>query len=222
MYRIPALPLEFLLSLRKTASPPKDVEIKNMVRGLVGKGQYDLAYYAWLQFLPAAELSRVGLLYNGSFEAEPSGMPFDWTIHQGTGTRVEISDAPQQSSGRALKIEFGHGRIDFRGVSQVMMLAPGSYRFKGRYIGSVLGRRGLLWRITCLAPSRNHIGETPMINGIARDWKDFDLVFEVPQNCRSQNISLVFDARSASERFVSGTIWFDDLNIVRESDRAKN
>ena len=30
-------------------------------------------------------------------------------------------------------------------------------------------------------------------------------------------VVLVFDARSASEQFISGSIWYDDLQIVREA-----
>ena len=29
-------------------------------------------------------------------------------------------------------------------------------------------------------------------------------------------MKLVFDARSASEKFISGSIWFDDFQITRE------
>ena len=30
------------------------------------------------------------------------------------------------------------------------------------------------------------------------------------------HVKLVFDARSASEKFISGSIWFDDFRIMRE------
>jgi hypothetical protein len=55
-----------------------------------------------------------------------------------------------------------------------------------------------------------------MVVGIASPWKDFEFAFSVPKaDCRAQHVRLVLDARSPSEQFVSGSIWYDELRIVR-------
>jgi hypothetical protein len=55
-----------------------------------------------------------------------------------------------------------------------------------------------------------------MINGRAPSWSDTGFDFTVPaQNCRAQYLSLELDARMASESFVNGSLWFDDLKISR-------
>jgi hypothetical protein len=54
------------------------------------------------------------------------------------------------------------------------------------------------------------------MNGSSPTWQDIDLTFEVPDNdCTAQYVTLQLDARSASEQFVSGAIWYDELSVVR-------
>ena len=54
------------------------------------------------------------------------------------------------------------------------------------------------------------------MNGSGPTWQDIDLTFTVPEDeCPAQYVSLALDARSASEQFVSGAVWYDDLNIAR-------
>jgi hypothetical protein len=48
-------------------------------------------------------------------------------------------------------------------------------------------------------------------------WQDLEFSFTVPAaDCPAQYVKLVFDVRSASEKFISGNIWFDDFKIARE------
>ena len=96
------------------------------------------------------------------------------------------------------------------------MLAPGAYELKGQYKGEIIGRRGLQWSITCAGPARNSIGESRMFLGTARTWTDFLISFTVPDaDCRAQKLRLSLTARSASERLVSGSIWYDKMEISR-------
>jgi hypothetical protein len=105
---------------------------------------------------------------------------------------------------------------EFGGVTQVIMLPPGTYQFQGKYKGNVIGRRGLQWRIACASRASSQIGESQMLVGVAMTWKPFDFSFTVPKSdCRAQSVRLAFGARSASEKFVSGSIWYDELQISR-------
>jgi len=108
----------------------------------------------WLQFLPQEQLASAGLLFNGDFESRPSGLPFDWVITAGSGVTIDLARRPDDAGRRALLVEFGHGRADFRGIAQFVMLPPGSYLLKGQYRGQLVGRRGLEWRISCAASWR--------------------------------------------------------------------
>jgi len=205
------------LSLKGTTSPPTLSELRSYLNFLIGRKFYELAYYTWLQFLPPEELGRAGALVNGSFEITPSGLPFDWVVAPGSsGVTTDIALRPELDGRHALYLEFGLGRADFRGVSQLLMLAPGTYEFKGTYRGEIIGRRGLQWSITCAGAPSRPIGQSPMVLGTARTWTDFRVSFTVPDaDCRAQNLRLALAARSESERLVSGSIWYDEMAISR-------
>jgi hypothetical protein len=209
-------PLDLLLALRTSATPPAPEDVNRYLNFLVLHKLYELAYYTWLQFLPAEELRNAGLLYNGGFEIAPSGSPFDWIMPQGSGVTVDIEAGPDADSGHALLLNFQYGRVEYGGVAQLVMLAPGRYHFTGRFKGELVGPRGLKWRIACAEKPGDRLAEGPMINGRVLNWSDIGFDFTVPaQNCRAQYLSLDLDARMASESFVNGSMWFDDLKISR-------
>jgi hypothetical protein len=209
-------PLNLLLSLKGTDAPPTTWELKTYLDFLIEHKLYELAYYTWLQFLPANELGRIGFIANNGFDGPPSGLPFDWEISQGTGVTIDIAPRPGEAEGDALFVELGPGRADFRGVSQLLMLTPGSYQLKGIFKGDTRGRRGLQWSIRCADNRGSPIGEGPMFVGVARAWTKFEFTFSVPDSkCRAQVLKLALAARSASEQLVSGAVWYDDLQISR-------
>jgi hypothetical protein len=195
-------PLDLLLALRTSSAPPNAKEIDD--------------YLSILQFLPPDELRGAGLLFNGDFEIHPSGSPFDWALKQGSGVTVDIVSKPDKAEGHALLIEFLFGRVDYHSVSELVLLAPGTYRFDGQYKGKIAGPRGLKWRMVCAGDAETRIGESPMISGVTSAWKDVQFVFTVPAaDCRAQYVRLDLDARMASEQLVSGAIMFDELHISR-------
>ena len=207
-------PLNLLLSIKDTPNPPTTMDLSAYLNFLIAHKLYELAYYTWLQFLPSDELARVGLLANGGFEAASNGLPFDWSISVGSGATVEISARPDAPGQHALLLELGPGRVEFPGVTQMLLLTPGAYHLKGQLKGQLEGRRGLQWLVVCAAGQP--LGESEMFVGEAPDWKDFEFDFTVPDNdCRAQYLRLALAARSASEQLVSGTVWYDSLRLSR-------
>jgi hypothetical protein len=206
-----------LLSLKDSPAPPAPADLRSYLDFLISKGFHELAYYAWLQFLPAEQLSKVGLLFNGEFEFPPSGLPFDWMFSQRSGVAIKIAERPDKEGDHALLLEFGVGRVDLPRVMQLTTLAPGRYRFQGATNVDVVSQRGLQWRITCVGQGTTQIGESTAVQGTGAGWQDFSVSITVPEtDCPAQEVQLVFDARWASEQFISGSIWYDELRIVRE------
>ena len=210
-------PLDILLSAKDSPNPPSADELRPYLEFLIQHRFYELAYYTWLQFLPQQQLAQAGHLYNGGFEAPPSGMPFDWVLTKGTGVTAEVAAKADQPGERVLHLQFGPGRVDYRDVTQLIMLAPGQYQFHGKYKGDLVSERGLEWRVTCAGKDQNAIGQGVVSRGANSQWLDLEFSFTVPEaDCPAQYVKLVFDARSASEKFISGSIWFDDFKIVRD------
>lgn len=213
-------PLYLLLGLQGSTHPPTPQELTSYINFLIRKQFHELAYYTRLQFLPTEELAKITPLYNASFEKPLSGLPFDWILSQGSGSTTEIRprlDRGQaQDNEHALFVEFTQGRSEFPGVTQLTLLGPGTYEFKGKYKGSFVGKRGLIWRISCAGKAP--LADSDLLRGDIPQWRDFSVAFTVPANgCRSQQVRLDLDARSASEKMVSGFLWFDDLELNRSA-----
>jgi hypothetical protein len=214
-------PLDMLLALKTNPTPPTSREIDDYLTYLIARKYYSVAYYAWLQLLPAEELKHVGLLYNGNFANAPSGLPFDWAITQGSGVTIDIVPQRDNNDERALSVDFLYGRVDYHSVTELVLLAPGTYQFEGKYKGELLGPRGLKWRVACVGDPNAPIAESPMIGGVASTWKDTKFTFTIPDaDCRAQYVRLDLDARMASEQLVTGSMLFADLNISRVTEAS--
>jgi hypothetical protein len=213
----PRSPLKLLLKLKDAGAPPSAKDLSYYLKFLLNKGNYDLAYYTWLQFLPAEELRRAGYLFNGSFESPPTDLPFDWVLTAGTGANIEIAPRPEANGERALFTAFGPGRVEDFSVTQITMLGPGSYQFKGELKSGIVGARGPKWRISCARGSNAVIGESPAAPQGGSGWENFEFSFTVPSDdCSEQRVELIIDSRSTADRFVSGSVWYDNLQIQRE------
>jgi len=209
-------PLKLLLGLVGSDHPPAPNEIGTYLRYLIDTKNYERAYSSWLELLPPEQLDDADLLFNGEFRFRPSGLPFDWTIERSHGALTEVIASQEKTDMNALSIEFGGGRVDFRPVSQVLVLAPGRYRLDGISKGSLKGLRGLKWQIACIQQPSRALAESKAFLEGSSDWSDFTLSFEIPASCRAEIIRLILDARSASETLVTGSMAFARLRILRD------
>jgi hypothetical protein len=208
--------MTLFLDMRTKGAPPTPKEIQLYLNFLIEYKLYDLAYYTWVQLLPSEEVSHLGLLYNSNFALPISGAPFDWTIRNGAGTRIDIVDHPDNPNNRALYFEFIDGRVGTTtGVSQIVTLVPGQYRLKWMEKGSIRARRGLRWSVTCLEKQGNLLAESDAFVGDLLEWHQEAFDFQIPAtNCHAQQLLLSLDARTDSERIVTGSAWFADINLA--------
>ena len=213
-------PFALISALQGLGKPVTQKEIEPYLNFLISVDKVELAYNAWLQFLPKTDLDDIGLLTNASLERKPSGLPFDWQFAKGDNAIAEIIPSEEHYTGHVLHITFGDGRIQFPEVSQTILLKPGRYHLEGKLRGAIDGKRGLRWRFQCLSGSRRLLSETEMLLGQFQQWRIFKLEAVVPdlKECRGQVLQLFHNSRSASERFLSGEVWFRDLRLEHVID----
>jgi hypothetical protein len=212
------IPLQLLVGLKDSPQPPTSEDLVPYIGMLLRNQLHELAYYTWIQFLPPDQLSRVLAPFNGDFETKPTGLPFDWIIPKSPNANAGIVPLSPPGFGKALRIEFGLGRIEFGGVFQFILLAPGDYTFNARYTASINGRRGLVWSVSCI--EGKEIGRSVMMQGTVPNATRITFDFKVPETgCRAQQLRLFHDSRSTSEQFVSGWSNQQDVRIVQKTEQ---
>ena len=210
-------PDELLQGLKASPSPPQTSEISPYLDFLVERQLYDEASSTWLQLLSPEQLALTGNLYNRNFEVAPSGMTFDWRVPLGRNYSINVVPGSSEGRSQGLNIEFLGSRTNFSPVTQLVLLQPGDYTFKGRWKGNVTGLRGLVWKMACVGQN-SALGASPMLLGATSTWIPFEFAVSVPASgCKAQLVSLVLDARSASESIVQGSVWIRDLDIVSKA-----
>jgi hypothetical protein len=210
----PLVALPIFQTLLESPRSPTPSELNPYLDRLIRDGFVQQAYALWRASLPEERRIDGTGLVNGDFEQVLSGTPFDWRLGSVRGARLEISDAQRASGQMSLEIEFLDTRVAFRHVQQLLLLEPGKYHLKGKFLTHALRTvRGLRWRITCLGRGGRLLGSSnPLLDGAG--WREFDLIFNVPgKGCPAQWLTLVLPARIASERQIAGQIWLDGLQI---------
>jgi tetratricopeptide (TPR) repeat protein len=199
--------------LRRSPSGLTDSELSSWIDRLTRDRAWGAAYLIWAQTLSAEASQRIGNVYNGSFEREPSHSGFDWRIDPIPGAQVSRAQVTGAEKQIALRVAFEDRRVPFKNVRQLLALAPGTYRLQGlARLDDLRSERGLVWTLTCAEDNRQ-IAETSPLSG-RRGWDRFELKFSVPNaDCGGQWLTLRLPARIPAEQRIGGVAWFDDLQI---------
>ncbi|TXK65607.1 hypothetical protein [Alkalisalibacterium limincola] len=205
-------------ALEHTPNPPTLQERQPLLQRLVGEGRYRQAWLMFVATLDGPGIAELGNVFNGGFELDSSGLPFDWQFGRVAGAVIEqvqaVDDDGERS--RRLRIEFLNRRVPFNHVGQLLLLDPGEYRLEGRVrLESLANPRGLQWVIHCAPAPGTELLRSERFSG-TRAWGRFGEEFSVPaEGCEAQWLRLQIPARIDSERQVSGRAWFDAIAIHR-------
>ena len=213
----PAVVFDVLGRLKDGPKPIGAADYAPYLNQLIKDGEFDLAFLAWVSFLPKDQLAGLAYAYNGDFERPVSGLPFDWTIDRVLGAETSVAAGDRAEGGNALRVTFANRRVPFHHVQKLMLLTPDRYRLSGLVKAEgIENERGLWWRIVC-AESGSVLAESGRVTGTT-PWTAFQVEFDVPATgCTAQWLRLELAARVALETIVGGTIWYDDLAVTRAS-----
>jgi tetratricopeptide (TPR) repeat protein len=211
--------VRFVYGLRTRASrtPVTPEERQAYLQRLLKDGLIAEAYLTWVNGLTTAERGHMGLLHNGGFELPLGKAGFDWRSIPHRQVVARTAATFGVGGERALPMVFRNQEGAFHHLRQSLFLDPGTYRLSGKVRSeSLASQGGLRWTLRCLQPREAVLGESERFLG-SEKWRGFRVDFEVPEDCRLQEIRLESAGKRDFEQRISGEIWFDDLAIRRST-----
>lgn len=188
---------------------------RNFLAQLTQKQDYERAYLAWVQWLPAASQAAVGNVFDGGFRAFDALPPFGWQIMPVQGGSVTIEPT------RGLSLDYA-GTEGVTLVQQTLMLPPGRYRLKtvanlqapGGGPGSDGSASGppITWSLVCL-PTNTPLQSVPLPLA-GRTASVQGPVFAVNGQCVAQRLDLAVAPMDFSRHF-SGSVRSVEIEAIR-------
>ena len=169
------------------APPPPGTpdDRRAFLAALIDRKDYERAYLAWVQWLPAASQEAVGHVFDGSFKGRAALPPFAWRMIEGAGGSAAIDPA--------IGLSLDYSGNDVADVAQqTLLLSPGRYRvvsqakFDSVSIDSATSP--VAWNLTCL-PDGKQLGQLALpLDGVER--RIAGAPFEVATACQAQLLAL--------------------------------
>ena len=192
---------------------------RDYLASLLQDHRYEAAAQAWANYLGdrGHGYLQSNYLYNGDFEAEPSGVQFDWTMEDlNDDVKVAIDSGVAHTGSRSLRIQFGgKANVNYDRISEQAFVKPGRYRFSAfvRAEG-ITTDRGIAFRIfDGGSPARLDI-RTEQVTGTT-DWKNMEKIVSVPPGTRLLTIQVIRPASWRFDSFIAGTAWIDTVSLSR-------
>jgi hypothetical protein len=206
----PGVVQAILTDLQATPAKPTPAEWTAYFARRVKDGAYELAYLDWVRTLPPPALAQAKAIYDGDFAGLPGVPPFNWRLGGGLGGQAEREPADAVSA-RALHVSFdGYGSPEL--AEQLLVLAPGSYRFAGQARATSDASDALAWELSCAGDSGVVLARAPA-PGAAGDWRAFAAVLQVPQTgCAAQWLRLT---PSPTDHARHLEVWYRGLAVDR-------
>jgi tetratricopeptide (TPR) repeat protein len=195
--------------------PLSDTEMESYIGRFVADGDWDNAFLAWANELPAERREQLTSPVDGNFETgtRNSGA-FEWQILRGIGVEAEVR-MRADGTGNALRLAFFGQRNPYREVRQLLLLQPGQHyelRWQSQ-LEQFETARGVQWIIECADGERERLLNTDPEKGTAA-WSEHKAEFDVPGNCPAQWLHVELNAVIAADSLATGVVWFDNVSAT--------
>ncbi len=194
-------------------------EIGGTLSALIRNKDYGGAFRLFLLTQSVEDKRLGGYVFNGAFDAEPSGRPFDWTFRNSAGVSMfretrEGEGAPQSS----LLVRFLGKPIKRVGLGQYIFLPPGEYRLRAEVQAANLSApKGLYFNLICVDP-RAGLVRLDVPEGSYRE-RTLEADFNLPDaNCQLLWLDMQTDLIAESFRYAySGSLSIQNISIDKRT-----
>lgn len=186
------------------------------LEALVKAQEYRYAAGIWKQYLGnrAGDYPELNALFNGGFEAPPTGAIFDWRIE--TEAAVDASvDSHQTHSGKSsLKLHFyGRENLRYHHVTQTAYTAAGRYRFLAFIkTAGLTTDEGIRFHIYAEgAEAKLDVITKPVCGTTA--WTRVEKPVAVPEGIKLVKVAITRLPSSQFANKIAGDAWIDDVSL---------
>jgi tetratricopeptide (TPR) repeat protein len=206
---------KLLKSLRDSGAVIQGAELRNILAAWVKGGDYERAYFVWLDLLSDEELKSLKLVYDGQFSREARNQFFDWNFGSAPNVRIGIVRRPGSAVELSLLLDFAGFKGNFSQVSQMLRLSPGIYDVSFDQMAQAFKTPGgLSWRVKCLGTSAMLGQSTAILQAVP--WGRSEFSITVPEEgCETQILRLESASTAKLDTAVTGQVYFDDMRIER-------
>lgn len=184
----------------RAAVPGQPDDHAAFIAAMVARHDYERAYLAWVEWLPAASQDATGLVFDGGFKGRAALAPFAWALSDGVGGSTAIDP----TIGLTLDYAGTDGAVL---AQQMVLLAPGRYRLvtAARFdaASNDNGAPPLVWALTCVSDSHALANLPVPLDGV--DRRVGGGVFAVDKTCPAQHLTLRVNSVDFAKR-LSGHI----------------
>jgi hypothetical protein len=199
-----------ILALAAAAAPPPPGVDTNwqaiLVNNLAQQGQVDRAYRLWREFGKVPATGSAKGLYDPDLRGMPGSAPFNWRLISGA------EGVAEKANGGGLQVGY-YGRVDAALAEQLLMLAPGRYRFQFQVEGDAKGESSkVAWTLAC-AGNPAMLAQLPL-TGITYAPRTMGVNFVVPAaGCKAQWLRL---AGNAAEFPMEQNVTIRNLRLAKD------
>ncbi len=154
------------------------------------------------------------LLYNGSFQQEPTHAAFDWRVGKPKGSTWRVESFAGKENFRAMRLHFsGTENISYHHLSQLVPIRPGrKYQLTGQIrTTSLTTDQRPYFEVSgfqcAMPPSRSEMVDE------SQPWTAFALAFDVTEDCQAVQVRVRRDPSKRLDNLLAGDLWLRDLAI---------
>lgn len=180
-----------------------------------------MAWEDWVRYARTKEKGypEKNPIFNGNFERETTGSPFDWQIAPATGVAAAFERDPSgKGRQRRLRLTFdGTQNVGDVGVAQQFYLVPGRYAFRAKVRSEGLTTdQGVAVTLTARSAHAASPSFDVTTDALRRttDWVETRATFDVGGDGELVTLRLTRKPSLKFDRLVRGTVWLTDVMVL--------